>query len=73
MKTMNIGDFCRVKKSKYLAAGTFVEILMTFDQGVYLCGASDGTNTIVAADNLEPIEDLCFDQRLDRLVLEVFA
>lgn len=52
MKKINVGDFCRVKKSKYLSVGTFVEILMEFQDGIFLCGSKDG-NTIVVAQNLE--------------------
>lgn len=52
MNKINVGDFCRVKKSKYLAAGTFVQILMEIQQGIFLCGSESG-NTIVVAENLE--------------------
>lgn len=55
MNKINVGDFCRVKKSKYLAAGTFVQILMEFQDGIFLCSCESG-NTIVVADNLESVE-----------------
>ncbi|MGX2945873.1 hypothetical protein [Enterococcus alishanensis] len=46
------GDYCRVKKSKYLAADSFVEILIEIQPGIFLCGNEEG-NTIVVAENLE--------------------
>ena len=52
MKTIKTGDFCRVKKSKYLAKGSFVEILMEIQEGIFLCGSNQG-NTIVVEKNLE--------------------
>lgn len=52
MKTIKIGDFCRVKKSKYLAKGSFVEILMEVQKGIFLCGSERG-NTIVVEKNLD--------------------
>lgn len=55
MNKINVGDFCRVKKSKYLATGTFVQILMEFQEGIFLCGSKSG-NTIVVAENLEKSE-----------------
>lgn len=52
MFKIKTGDFCQVKKSKYLATGCFVEILMEIQAGIFLCGNEDG-NTIVVAENLE--------------------
>ncbi|WP_321387346.1 hypothetical protein [uncultured Enterococcus sp.] len=52
MNKINVGDFCRVKKSKYLATGSFVEILMEIQQGIFLCGNETG-NTIIVAKNLK--------------------
>lgn len=52
METIKIGDFCRVKKSKYLAKGSFVEILMEVQKGIFLCENEKG-NTIVVEKNLE--------------------
>ena len=52
METIKIGDFCRVKKSKYLAKGSFVEILLEIQKGIFLCGSEQG-NTIVVEKNLE--------------------
>lgn len=49
------GDVCKVKKSKYLVQGSLVRILMEFQEGIYLCGNKSG-NTIIVAENLEPME-----------------
>lgn len=51
---MRAGDICRVKKSKYLAVGSIVKILMEIQQGIYLCSNQSG-NTIIVAENLETI------------------
>lgn len=50
-----VGDVCKVKKSKHLAPGSQVKILMEIQQGIYLCGNQSG-NTIVVAENLEQVE-----------------
>lgn len=55
MNKINVGDFCRVKKSKYLATGSFVQVLMEFQEGIFLCGNESG-NTIIVAANLESVE-----------------
>lgn len=57
MKTLKVGDFCRVKKSKYLSVGIFVEILMEIQKGIFLCGSKKG-NTIIVAANLEKLGDV---------------
>ena len=44
------GDVCKVKKSKYLAPGSLVKILLEFQTDIYLCGNESG-NTIVVAEN----------------------
>lgn len=49
------GDVCKVKKSKYLAPGSLVKILLELQTDIYLCGNESG-NTIVVAENLESLE-----------------
>ncbi|MGP5429263.1 hypothetical protein [Enterococcus avium] len=49
------GDVCKVKKSKYLAPGSIVKILMEIQDGIYLCGNKSG-NTIIVAENLDQVE-----------------
>ncbi|WP_429957046.1 hypothetical protein [Enterococcus sp. AZ196] len=44
-----------MKKSKFIAPGSLVKILMEFQEGIYLCGNKSG-NTIIVAENLEPME-----------------
>lgn len=55
MKTINVGDICQVRKSKYLESGTFVKILMEVQDNIFLVGNELG-NTIVVSDNLEKLE-----------------
>nr|DAJ20856.1 MAG TPA: hypothetical protein [Siphoviridae sp. ctJsG2] len=50
-----VGDVCKAKKSKYLASGSIVKILMELQTGIYLCGNESG-NTTVVAENLEGVE-----------------
>lgn len=54
-KIIKVGDVCKVKKSKYLNAGSCVKILMEIQKGNYLCGNKSG-NTIIVPDNLEEVE-----------------
>ena len=49
-----VGNICKVKKSKYLAPGSLVKILMEIQDGIYLCG-SKSENTIIVAENLETV------------------
>lgn len=52
---IKIGDVCKVKKSKYIATGSLVKILMEIQTDIYLCGNESG-NTIIVAENLEVAE-----------------
>lgn len=54
---MRKGDFARVLKSKYIPAGTFVEILRELQEGIYLCATPSNENYIVVAKNLIPITE----------------
>ncbi|MGO3608614.1 MAG: hypothetical protein ACTIOL_02560 [Enterococcus sp.] len=53
---MKVGQFAKVLKSKFLPKGEFVELIMDFPNGVFLCRSSKG-NFIVVEQNLEPIEE----------------
>lgn len=52
---IKVADICKVKKSKYLAPGSLVKILLELQTDIYLCGNESG-NTIVVAENLESLE-----------------
>ncbi|MBU5369601.1 hypothetical protein [Enterococcus avium] len=52
---IKVGDVCQVKRSKYLAPGSLVKILLEVQTGIYLCGNKSG-NTIIVAENLEVAE-----------------
>lgn len=58
MKKMQVGDFARVVKSKFLPKGEFVELIMDFPDGIFLCRSTKG-NFIVVEQNLECIEKEC--------------
>jgi hypothetical protein len=47
------GDFVKVRKSKFLEVGTFVEVIDVLAEGVYLCGTVNNQNYIVVGKNLE--------------------
>lgn len=56
MKKMQVGDFARVVKSKFLPKGEFVELIMDFPDDVFLCRSAKG-NFIIIEQNLELIEE----------------
>lgn len=56
MKKLNVGNFATTIGGKSLPKGTLVEILMEFQEGIFLCGCVEG-NHIVVAENLEPSEE----------------
>ncbi len=58
MKKMQVGDFARVVKSKFLPKGEFVELIMDFPDGIFLCRSKEG-NFIIVEQNLECIEKEC--------------
>lgn len=51
---MKVGQFAKVLQSKFLPKGEFVELIMDFPDGVFLCRSTKG-NFIVVEQNLEPI------------------
>lgn len=53
---LKVGDFAKTVGGKALPKDTFVEILMEFQKGIFLCGSKRG-NHIVVAKNLEPLEE----------------
>lgn len=53
---MKVGQFAKVVKSKHLPKGEFVELIMDFPNGVFLCRSSKG-NFIVVEQNLELVEE----------------
>lgn len=53
---LKVGDFATTTGGKALPKGTFVEILMEFQSGIFLCGCANG-NHIVVAKNLKQLED----------------
>ncbi|MDO7799412.1 MAG: hypothetical protein ACLR1F_00685 [Enterococcus avium] len=53
---MKVGQFAKVLQSKFLPKGEFVELIMDFPDGVFLCRSTKG-NFIVVEQNLEPIEE----------------
>lgn len=57
---MNVkkGDFCKVLKSKYIVAGSVVEILDEIVEGIFLCGTTNRENYIVVAENLQTIKEV---------------
>lgn len=53
---MKVGQFAKVLRSKVLPKGEFVELIMDFPDGIFLCRSKEG-NFIVVEQNLEPIEE----------------
>lgn len=47
------GDLVKIRKSKFLEVGTFVEVIDELAEGVYLCGTVNNQNYIVVGKNLE--------------------
>ncbi|MDH6364701.1 hypothetical protein M2139_001723 [Enterococcus sp. PF1-24] len=55
MNKLKIGDVCRVKQSKFISAGSFVEILQELQTGIFLCLDNQGY-TVVVERNLEKMD-----------------
>lgn len=56
MKKLMVGDFAKTIGGKAVTVGSFVEILMEVQEGIFLCGATNG-NFIIVEQNLMPLED----------------
>lgn len=56
---MNIkkGDFCKVLKSKYIEAGSIVEVVDELAKDIFVCGTLNRENYIVVGENLEKIKE----------------